>query len=373
MHTLSPLNVASKPMDNSRPNQNHLVHPQIHSLKAYRVLPFTGTVKLDAMESPYSFGEALHDKWLEHIANAKINRYPDPAAVELKCKLREVFEIPDGMELTLGNGSDELLQLLQLAVGGYGRTIMAPQPSFAMYEIIAQYTRGNFVGIDLKKNFQIPEEEWLPAIERSQPACIFIAYPNNPTGNFFDRSLIENTLRATNGIVVVDEAYFAYSGESMLPALENFENLVIVRTLSKSGFAGLRVGYMVSHPVWGGEFEKIRFPYNIGVLAQESAVFALDNWDEICRNTLHIVEMRDQMVSGLRRMGGVQVFPTQANFIVIKPITKSSLAIFEALQEDGILIKNFDGYHPLLENCLRLTVGTESENEKLMTSLERHL
>ena len=174
-------------MDNSRPNQNHLVHPQIHSLKAYRVLPFTGTVKLDAMESPYSFGEALHDKWLEHIANAKINRYPDPAAVELKSKLREVFEIPDSMELTLGNGSDELLQLLQLAVGGYGRTIMAPQPSFAMYEIIAQYTRGNFVGIDLKKNFQIPEEEWLSAIERSQPACIFIAYPNNPTGNFFDR------------------------------------------------------------------------------------------------------------------------------------------------------------------------------------------
>ena len=352
---------------------NGLVHPQIRSLSAYRVVPFSGKVKLDAMESPYGFSESLKAKWLDHIANAEINRYPDPAAGELKRKLREVFEIPDNVELTLGNGSDELLQLLQMVVAGYGRTVMAPQPSFAMYEIITQYTRGNFVGVDLDDNFQLCEESWLSAVERIRPACIFIAYPNNPTGNFFSENLIENTVRLSDGLVVVDEAYHAYSGQSMMSALQRFENLVVVRTLSKSGFAGLRVGYMMSHPAWANEFEKVRFPYNIGILAQESAVFALNNWEEICQSTESVIRLRGQMISQLQKQGGIEVYPTQTNFITIRVKDKSAVRIFESLQQGGILIKNLHGYHPLLSNCLRLTVGTDEENTQLLDALSRDL
>ncbi len=354
-------------------NPTGLVHPQIRSLSAYRVVPFTGGVKLDAMESPYGFSESLKKNWLEHIAEAEVNRYPDPTATELKNKLREVFEVPDSLQLTLGNGSDELLQLLQMAVGGYGKTIMAPQPSFAMYEIIAQYTRGNFVGVDLDENFRLPKDSWLSAIERDRPACIFIAYPNNPTGNFFDERLIEETIRLSDGLVVVDEAYHAYSGQSIMSLSEQYENLVIVRTLSKSGFAGLRVGYMMSHPSWSAEFEKIRFPYNIGVLAQESAVFALNNWEEIGLSTETVIRLRNSMFSQLQRMSGIKVYPTQTNFITIRLTDKSATTIFEALQRDGILIKNLHGYHPLLSNCLRLTVGTDDENRQLLAALDRCL
>ena len=350
-----------------------LIHPQIRSLSAYRVVPFTGTVKLDAMESPYGFSESLKKKWLELIASVEVNRYPDPTAKVLNSKLRQVFEVPDSLQLTLGNGSDELLQLIQMAVGGYGKTIMAPQPSFAMYEIIAQYTRGNFVGIDLDENFQLSQDSWLSGVERNQPACIFIAYPNNPTGNFFDEKLIEDTVRVSDGLVVVDEAYHAYSGRSIMAMAEQYENLVIVRTLSKSGFAGLRVGYMMSQPSWSTEFEKIRFPYNISVLAQESAVFALNHWEEICQNTETVIRHRNSMISHLERMGGIEVFPTQTNFITIRVKDENATRIFEELQLDGILIKNLHGYHPLLSNCLRLTVGTDDENRQLLAALGRCL
>ncbi len=360
-------------MDSKTQRSTGLVHPQIRSLSAYRVVPFTGNVKLDAMESPYGFSESLKKKWLEYIAEAEVNRYPDPTATELKKKLQEVFEVPDSLQLTLGNGSDELLQLLQMAVGGYGKTIMAPQPSFAMYEIIAQYTRGNFVGVDLDENFQLPKDSWLSAIERNRPTCIFIAYPNNPTGNFFDEQLIEETVRVSDGLVVVDEAYHAYSGQSIMAMSEKFENLVIVRTLSKSGFAGLRVGYMTSQPSWSTEFEKIRFPYNIGVLAQKSAVFALNNWEEICLGTETVIRLRNSMLSQLKSMGGIKVYPTQTNFITIRVTDLSATRIFEALQRDGILIKNLHGYHPLLSNCLRLTVGTDDENRQVLAALGRHL
>ncbi|MDE0309018.1 MAG: histidinol-phosphate transaminase [Acidiferrobacterales bacterium] len=354
-------------------NPTDLVHPQIRSLSAYRVEPFTGNVKLDAMESPYGFSESLRKKWLEYIAETDVNRYPDPNATDVKDTLRKVFEIPDSLQLTLGNGSDELLQLLQLAVGGYGKTIMAPQPSFAMYEIIARFTRAEFVGVDLDENFRLPRDSWLSAIERNQPACIFIAYPNNPTGNFFDEELIEETVRVADGLVVVDEAYHAYSGQSIMAMLEKYENLVIVRTLSKSGFAGLRVGYMMSHPSLSAEFEKVRFPYNIGVLAQRSAVFALSNWDRIRLASDHIIQLRDSMFSQLQRMDGIEVYPTQANFITIKVRNESATRIFETLQRDGVLIKNLHGQHPLLANCLRLTVGTEDENGQLLAALEKCL
>lgn len=360
-------------MDSKTQNPTGLVHPQIRSLSPYRVVPFRGNVKLDAMESPYGFSESLKKKWLEHIAEAEVNRYPDPTATELKRRLREIFEVPDGLQLTLGNGSDELLQLLQMAVGGYGKTIMAPQPSFAMYEIIAQYTRGNFVGVNLDENFRLPRDSWLSAIERNRPACIFIAYPNNPTGNFFDEQLIEETVRVSDGLVVVDEAYHAYSGKSIMSMSEKYENLVIVRTLSKSGFAGLRVGYMMSHPSWSAEFEKIRFPYNIGVLAQESAVFALSNWEEIRLGTDAVIRFRNSMLAQLQRMRGIKVYPTYTNFITIRLTDESATTVFEALQQDGILIKNLHGYHSLLSNCLRLTVGSEDENRQLLAALVKYL
>jgi len=296
----------------------NLIHPSINKLEAYQTVPFFGPVKLDAMESPYGIPSALQADFKAALSQVDVNRYPDPGAAELKDRLRSVFRVPARYAMTLGNGSDELLQLIQLAVGGYGRTIMAPQPSFAMYEIIAHYTRAEYIGVDLDGRFQLSESDWLKALEEHQPACVFFAYPNNPTGHFFDDQLIEQTASASNTLVVADEAYFAYSRRSMLAAMDRHENMVVVRTLSKSGLAGLRLGYMISHPAWGEQLEKLRMPYNVGALNQAAASFALEHWDEFCRATQVVIDERQRLSIALKALEGPKVYATETNLILVQ-------------------------------------------------------
>ncbi len=350
-----------------------LIHQAIRGLSAYQTVPFSGPVKLDAMESPYGIDEGLKAAYLARLGTVDVNRYPDPDAAELKARLRERLQIPQAYQLTLGNGSDELLQLLQLAVGGYGRIVMAPQPSFSMYEIIARYTRAEFIGVDLNERFELSEDAWLEAIETHQPSCVFFAYPNNPTGNFFDPLLIEKTAQMMAGLVVADEAYHAYSGRSMLHAMERQSNIAVVRTLSKSGLAGLRIGYLVSHPVWAEQFEKLRMPYNIGTLNQVSAAFALEHWDGISAGISRVRRERDRLSEALKERGDLEVYSSATNFITVRILGKSAAQVFEDLKCEGILVRKLAGMHPLLANCLRISVGTPSENTQLVTALGRAL
>ena len=346
-----------------------LVHPQIRELSAYQTVPFTGSVKLDAMESPYGIPQSLISQLQKLLGSIDVNRYPDPDAVGLKQRLRDVFQISDSHLITLGNGSDELLQIIQLLVGGYGRTILAPQPSFSMYEIIARYTRAEYIGVDLNAGFDLPESKWLEAVEKHQPACVFFAYPNNPTGNFFDPALIEKTAEMIDGMVISDEAYFAYSGRSLLPAMERHENLAIVRTLSKSGLAGLRLGYMISHPVWAVELEKLRMPYNVGVLNQACATFALDHWDEICGSIDSVLSERKRLSVALSSFKELLIYPSETNFITVQVTGTTAMQVFDGLKDRGVLIRKLSGMHPMLENYLRISVGAPKENDAMLSAL----
>ncbi len=350
-----------------------LVHEQIRALSAYQTVPFTGPVKLDAMECPYGIPQSLQAELQTLLSGIDVNRYPDPSATELKQRLRETFQIPDAYVVTLGNGSDELLQLIQLAVGGYGRTVLAPQPSFSMYEIIAQYTRALFAGVDLDSDFQLSAQVWLEAVEEHQPSCVFFAHPNNPTGNFFYPELIRQTAAMIDGLVVADEAYYAYSGQSMLSSMNDHENIIVVRTLSKSGLAGLRLGYMISHPAWGAEIEKLRMPYNVGILNQACASFALDHWDEIGRGIGKVIADRQILSDALRGLKGLEVFPSETNFITVRVTEMSAVQVFENLKKRGILIRKLAGMHPMLENHLRISVGAPHENEALLAALPEAL
>ncbi len=350
-----------------------LIHQQIRELSAYQTVPFDGPIKLDAMECPYGIPASLHVELQAQLEDVEVNRYPDARASELKRQLRNTFDIPATYELTLGNGSDELLQLIQLAVGGYGRTILAPQPSFSMYEIIARYTRAQFVGIDLEANCQLNEQRWLEALEVHQPSCVFFAHPNNPTGNFFDATLIEKTASRTAGLVVSDEAYFAYSGRSMLSSMERHDNLAVVRTLSKSGLAGVRLGYLVSHPQWAAEFEKLRLPYNVGALNQTCASFALKHWDEISQSIGRVLAERQRLRTALSALNGLQVFPSETNFIMVRVIEKDAAQVFEDLRQRGLLIRKLAGMHPMLEQCLRISIGVPHENDVLVSVLHEVL
>ena len=346
-----------------------LVHPQIRELRAYQTVPFTGSVKLDAMESPYGIPGPLNSKLQQLLGSIDVNRYPDAEAAELKQRLRDIFQISDNYLITLGNGSDELLQIIQLLVGGYGRTILAPQPSFSLYEIIARYTRAQYIGVDLDSGFELTESTWLETVERYQPACVFFAYPNNPTGNFFDPALIEKTAEMIDGVVISDEAYFAYSGRSLLPAMAKHENLAIVRTLSKSGLAGLRLGYMISHPVWAVEIEKLRMPYNVGVLNQACATFALEHWDEICSGIDRVLSERKRLSAALSSFKELLVYPSETNFITVQVKGTTAMQVFDGLKDRGILIRKLAGMHSMLENHLRISVGAPQENDALLSAL----
>ncbi|MCY4227277.1 MAG: aminotransferase class I/II-fold pyridoxal phosphate-dependent enzyme, partial [Gammaproteobacteria bacterium] len=268
----------------------------------------------------------------------------------------------------LGNGSDELIQMLILMLGGRGRTIIAPSPSFSMYRQICRYTSTRFIGVPLREDFSLDGEEMIRTIRHYDPACIFIAYPNNPTGNLFDTAVLQEILDAANGLVVIDEAYHAFSESSYLNEVPKRPSLVVIRTLSKTGLAGLRLGLAVAHGEWGREISKVRFPYNINSLTQLSASLILDNADLLKQQTASIVREREKQFKALQAVDGVTVFPSAANFHLFR--VSDASRVYRELLNRGVLIKNLHGTDDQLDQCLRVTVGRPGENERFLAALK---
>ena len=350
------------------------VRPEIRALAAYHVPNPGNLIKLDAMENPYRLPDDLVEGWLDALRQVDMNRYPDPGAQVIKDRLRRVMQIPQGQGILLGNGSDELIQILAMAVGGEDRVVMAPEPGFVMYRMIATFIGMRYVGVPLKADdFALDLDATLAAIEAHQPALIFLAYPNNPTGNLWSRSDIETIIEAAPGLVVVDEAYAPFASDSFLGDLGCWDNLLVMRTVSKMGLAGLRLGYLCGPEDWLGEFEKIRLPYNINILTQASAAFALDHHEVFDEQARLIREERASLDGALRAIDGLQVYPSQANFILFRAPAGRAGAVFESLKAQGVLIKNLSGQGGVLADCLRVTVGTPEENARFVEALKASL
>jgi len=345
------------------------IRPEVRAINAYHVPNPGQLIKLDAMENPYSWPDALREKWLALIKSAAINRYPDPGAGALKSALRKSLALPGDYSILLGNGSDELIQMIAMAVAAPERVVMAPEPSFVMYQMIALMVGMRYEGVKLTANFELDRDAMLAAINEYQPALVFLAYPNNPTGNLFDKNIIAEILRACEGLVVVDEAYFPFAGSTLMDWLHQYPNLLVMRTVSKMGLAGLRLGYLVGNEKWLQHIDKMRLPYNINVLTQLSAQFALENIDAFNAQTRQICEDRETLYQQLCEMEGLQVFPSQANFILFRVSGSSSQEVFEQLKQQGVLIKNLGNQPGLLKDCLRVTVGTLQENEQFLKAL----
>jgi histidinol-phosphate aminotransferase len=345
-----------------------LVREEVRALTAYHVSPAEGLVKLDAMENPYRLPEDLASRMGERLARVAVNRYPDPAAPRLRERLREAMGIPASLGLLLGNGSDEVLQIISLALARDGAAVLAPEPSFVMYRLAAIAAGMRYAGVALKGDFTLDEDAFLAAIERERPALTWLAYPNNPTGNLFPREAILRIIAASPGLVVVDEAYYPFSsGASLLGEVGRHPNLVLVRTVSKLGLAGLRLGLAIGAPAWLDEFEKLRMPYNVNSLTAAAAEMLLERRDVFERQAQAIVAERARLERALAAMPGVAAFPSAANFILAR-VPDAPLA-FEALRQRGILVRTLHGTHPLLANCLRLTVGTPDENTRMLEAL----
>ncbi len=349
-----------------------LVREEIRALKAYHVAPAAGMVKLDAMENPYRLPEALAREMGEALARVAVNRYPDPEAPALKARIREAMRIPEHLEILLGNGSDELLQIVSMALARPGAVALAPEPAFVMYRMSAIAAGLSYVPVPLAADFSLDEAALTAAIERHRPALTWIAYPNNPTGNLFDRDAVLRVVAASPGLVVVDEAYYAFSGgATFLDEVGRHPNLLLVRTVSKLGLAGLRLGIAVGPGAWIAELGKLRMPYNVNVLTAAAAELLLARREVLEDQTRRIVADRAMLERSLDGMPRVERFASAANFVLVR--VPDAPRVFDGLRQRGILVRILHGTHPLLAHCLRLTVGTPDENRRLLEALESSL
>lgn len=329
-----------------------------------------GTVKLDAMENPFDLPAIVHERLSEEIRKLPLNRYPDGEARDLKKVLESVLNIPEE-RLFLGNGSDEILLNIFLATPG---PILLAEPTFSMYKILADVTRRTIIGVPLAPDLNLDTGKILESASKFSPSLIVLSHPNNPTGLGIGTGDVRNLCRGFPGGILIDEAYFPFSRETLLPLQEEFPNLMILRTLSKLGLAGLRLGILAAMPGIVRELDKVRLPYNMDVVTQKAA-------EVVCREFFNLLEeqagwiiaLRDQFASDLSAIQGVTPIPSKANFILIRLANADADNIHRLLLEEKILVRNVSHHHPLLEGCLRVTVGTRKENGLFLAALARIL
>ena len=354
------------------------IRPEIRSMGAYHVADATGLIKLDAMENPYTLPDDLKAQLAQELAQVAMNRYPIPTYTALKDELRRYAQIPADKEILLGNGSDELIAILSQAIAKKGAqlsdavTVLAPAPSFVMYKISGVFNHLNVVEIPLNTDdFSLDADAFIAAIEQHDPALVYLPFPNNPTANLFDESAMRRVVAAaSDSIVVVDEAYQPFAQTSWMSALTEFEHLLVMRTVSKLGLAGIRLGYMAGSAALISELDKVRPPYNVNVLTETAATFVLRHADVLDEQAAAIRAERAMVCAELAKLPRLRVYETAANFVLVRlDDSLSADEVFAGMKARGVLIKNMSAAHPLLHNCLRITISTPQENAAMLAAL----
>jgi histidinol-phosphate aminotransferase len=340
-------------------------------MHAYAIQDSAGMVKLDAMENPHRLPADLQKALGERLGALALNRYPGERVNELRLALASYAGMPEGFDIMLGNGSDELISLLAMACDVPGASILSPLPGFVMYAMSAQLQGLAFHGVPLTADFELDEVAMLAAIAQHKPSIVYLAYPNNPTGNLWNDDTIEKIVLAQGaqgGLVVMDEAYQPFASRSYAGRMARHSHVLLMRTLSKFGLAGVRLGYMIGPKALVAEVDKVRPPYNISVLNTECALFALEHAKVFAAQAQDLRQERTRLMQALTALTGVQPFPSEANMILAR--VPDAAKTFDGLKAHGVLIKNISKMHPLLANCLRLTVGTAAENDQLLAALK---
>jgi histidinol-phosphate aminotransferase len=339
----------------------------VQAMHGYAVQPSAGLVKVDTMENPFRLPADLRKALGERLAEVALNRYPAERGDMLRAELARHANMPEGCDIMLGNGSDELISLLTLAADVPGNVVLAPLPGFVMYEMSARLQGLKFVGVPLTPDFELDGPAMLAAVREHEPALLYIAYPNNPTANLWDDSVVDAIIEAAPGLVVIDEAYQPFAARDSLARLRRHEHVVLMRTMSKFGLAGVRIGYMMGRKPLIAEIDKLRPPFNISVLNCEAALFALEHVDEYAKQAETIRAEREKLYGEIAKLSGVHAFPSQANMILAR--VPDAKRVFEGMRARGVLIKNVSGLHPLLANCIRITIGTPEENPLTLAAL----
>ncbi len=357
------------------------IRADVRAMQAYSVQPSTGLLKMDAMENPFGLPPALQAALGARLGALALNRYPGERTEDLKRALIEYAGAPAGSAILLGNGSDEIISLLALACAQAGQRakLLAPMPGFVMYPMSAQLQGLDFVNVSLAADFALDEAAMLAAIAEHRPAITYLAYPNNPTATLWDEAVVQRVIDAAGaqgGIVVMDEAYQPFASRSWITRMqaepERNSHVLLMRTLSKFGLAGVRLGYLIGPQALVQEIDKVRPPYNVSVLNCEAALFALEHADVFAAQAAELCAARSDLLAALRRLPGVQkVWDSEANMLLIR--VADSARTHAAMKARGVLVKNVSAMHPLLNQCLRLTVGSRADNALMLAALEASL
>lgn len=350
---------------------SRLIRHDVQGMHAYAVQPSAGLVKLDAMENPHRLPPELQRALGERLAAVALNRYPGERIATLRDALARHAGMPEGFSLMLGNGSDELISLLAMACDVPGASILAPVPGFVMYGMSAQLQGLKFIPVDLTPDFELDERAMLAAIEQHQPSIVYLAYPNNPTANLWDDAAIERIVKAAPGLVVIDEAYQPFASRTYADRITRHDHVLLMRTLSKFGLAGVRIGYLIGRSALVGEIDKVRPPYNISVLNCEAALFALEHAGVFDAQAAELRRERGRLLDALAAMPAVKAWRSDANMILVR--VPDADRAFQGMKARGVLVKNVSKMHPLLAGCLRLTVGTVEENAQMLQALQASL
>jgi len=344
-----------------------IIKKEILGQTAYPIDSRTCRVKLDANENPYPLPAGLREKLEDGIRAISFNRYPQAGSPDMRSAVAGNLGMDEDMIL-VGNGSDELIQILLTAIGpGTSGTVMIPTPTFAVYKIVAVNTGHTVIEVPLDDRFDLPLDRMLAIISKESPTITFLSYPNNPTANCFDEGKVRAIIEASPGIVVVDEAYCNFSKKTFLPLLEQRDNLVILKTLSKVGLAALRIGIMIAHPSLIHQLNKVRLPYNLNTVSQVAGRLFFDNEEDFLLHVDDIIAEREWLLNELGDIDGIVPYPSDANFILFS-CQGDKNSVYEGLIQRDVLIKSFPPSGPL-QDCMRLTVGRPEENRSFIEAL----
>jgi histidinol-phosphate aminotransferase len=350
------------------------IRQDVQSMHAYVVQDATGLIKLDAMENPHRLSAALQEALGRRLGALALNRYPGDGTRALLQALAAHAGMPEGFDIMLGNGSDELISLVAIACDMPGASILAPVPGFVMYALSAQLQGMKFHGVPLTADFELDERAMLAAIAEHRPSIVYLAYPNNPTANLWDDAAIEKIVEAAaaqNALVIMDEAYQPFSSRSYIDRIARHGHVLLMRTMSKFGLAGVRIGYLMGARALVAEIDKVRPPYNISVLNCECALFALEHAQVFEAQAVDLRAQRAIVLEKLKTLPGTKTWNSDANMVLVR--VPDANRAFEGMKARGVLVKNVSKMHPMLANCLRLTIGTADENAQMLAALQASL
>ena len=351
-------------------NQVRPSAPQLADIQPYDPKYIPAEVMVSANENPLDVPLEIRREVEHEVRKVALNRYPDPLANELRDQIAEANGL-DRNQVLIGNGGDELLFNLALAWGGPGRTFMNFPPTFSVYKNNAQLTNTRIVDVPRLQDFSLDESAIIPRLAVGDVDYTIVTSPNNPSGNLVRYSFIQRMCEASDTLVMVDEAYFEFSRYTARPLLDDYDNLIILRTFSKAfSLAGVRMGYLLGNEEVIREFMKVRQPYSVNAVSQAVARIIFKNRAKFERSIDQIIAERERIVKALSAMEGVEAFPSESNYVLFRLNEGVDAgSVWQQLLDGGVLVRDFSK-SPGLERCLRVSVGTPEENDRFLSALE---